>query len=128
MRILCVIALVGLLSGCNLWPRHGEGGVAEYRAPAIWMSNEEEQLLNELQALQSETDQLVWDGAMDCQPAQVLSVQRAMIRVKRELYGDMLADAHDSMVSVKVALGRLHWSKKLRAECYEQRAQYYAHR
>lgn len=128
MKALYVIPLVALLSACNIWPRHGAGGVAEYRAPAIWMGSEEEQLLNELQALQGETEQLIWQGAMDCQPAQVLNVRRAMIRLKRELYGDMLADAHDSMVSVKVALGRLHWSKKLRAECYEQRAQRYAHR
>lgn len=129
MNSLKILPLALLLGGCNFWPSHGEGGAAEYRAPEPWFISDAEQVfLGELASLEAETNQLALRGGLDCQPAQVLKVRRALIRTKREFYGDMHADAKRSMKAVKVALGRLHWNEQQLSDCYLQRAEYYVAR
>lgn len=129
MKSLAFISAALLLGGCHVWPSHGEGGVAEYRAPEPWFASEAEQaFIRELASLEAESTQLALRGGLDCQPAQVLKVRRALVRTKRDFYGQMRADAERSMKAVKVALGHLHWNEQQLSDCYLQRAEYYVTR
>lgn len=125
MNALKIGLLLACLSGCNTWPSHGEGGAAEYRAPVHWFSSEsEEAFLHELGMLEAQARQMAQLGGLDCQPAQVLMVRRALVRAKRDFYGQMYADAKRSMHDVRVAVGRLHWNQEQLSDCYQQRAHY----
>lgn len=124
MNFLKICLIAAFLSGCKIWPSHGEGGMAEYRAPELWFSGAaEEAFLDELAALEAELRQLARHGGQLCQPAQVLKARRAVVRTKRDFYGQMYADAQRSMKAARVALGRLHWNQGQLNDCYSQIAQ-----
>lgn len=125
MNLLKIGLLLACLSGCNSWPSHGEGGVAESHAPERWLFSErEEAFLHELALLEADTRQLAQFGGQDCQPAQVLEARRALVRAKRDFYGQMQADAERSMKHVRIAVGRLHWNQEQLGDCYRRRAHY----
>lgn len=109
---LMSLSLVAL-NGCTVWPKPGEGGLAELYQNAF-LPIELHQELTTLQVLrldlnhsQRHLDVLVIQGAKTCFPATVHEVRLLEYRIIREMEGGLFEDAEVDLITYRQQLSQL---------------------
>ncbi len=110
---LSVLLSTVLLTGCEIWPEHGNGGAAEIRSShnyyvsEIGYSKEVTTLQRQLSNARLQLDMSVLQGALTCLPASVKSNATLINRVQRELDGELIEDAYADLVILSQSLQQL---------------------
>lgn len=118
IRFWGALALVGIVlatQGCERWPEHGSGGMAEVRplatSPCKRCSGNPdpdwETLSMELQIVRGHLDTLVLRGLEDCLPAHVAIAREREARIARALNGGLPLDAANDLMIQRHKLAEL---------------------
>ena len=120
-RLATTILLGALVGGCNLtpWPEYRGGGVAEvvpartggFFTPASTVRAD--QLYDQLALLEMGLETLVSRGAYEYARAETTLAQKLIVRIRRELAGDLLVAAEKDLISLRARLDRIHYSLNL---------------
>lgn len=93
-----------IVAGCiNVWPDHGQGGMAEYRMPEIGQKADEEKVLRnlfladlvlaDLDDRVGRLDKVRSAGALALAPASVRDADLLVVRIRRQAAGGLPGDA-----------------------------------
>ncbi len=137
MTKFSISLLVAAISGCSSWPDHGHGGDAQwdashnyYVAQVDYHMGHVHESKGDLETQWSiaslKLDSLVLRGGQECLPARVRQVSMMAKRSRRELDGNLLADARNSLIIYQRELdqleNRLNYIKR-HTECGHSRLQ-----
>lgn len=110
---MSMLLAASLLSGCEIWPDHGVGGVSEVRSSQnyytseIGFSKERTTLQRQLSNARLQLDMAVLQGALTCLPASVKTNAMRINRIQRELDGLLIEDAYSDLVILSQSLQQL---------------------
>ncbi|WP_434360860.1 OmpA family protein [Parasalinivibrio latis] len=102
-----------MLNGCTMWPKKGQGGMAEhYPADAVPVMPDqplgpEHGLRFEWELSSRHLDVLVLEGAKLCFPATVVQARKNQNRIARELHSGLNFDAANDLIVQRNLLSRL---------------------
>ena len=136
--LVASISSTGVLSGCSSWPDQGIGGDAQVDTSHVYYIDQIDALIGERLdskgAMETQwsihnlkLDTLVLRGAQNCLPARVREAANMSKRARRELDGNLLEDARNSIVVLQKEVDeverRLIYVKR-HTECPAQIATY----
>ncbi|PKF49771.1 OmpA family protein [Enterovibrio nigricans] len=112
-QLLTLILPIVVLSGCSMFPDHGQGGMAEHHYASLppvlpdQPLGPEHGLRFEWELAARHLDILVLEGAELCFPASVVQARKMQDRIVREFIGGLEFDAANDIIIQREALERL---------------------
>ncbi len=114
-KLSILVISLPLLGACSYvsWPEHRGGGMAEItpRDEGVMLISDNLDkahiLYDQLALFEAGLEDLVQKGAFGFARAETTLAQKLIIRIRREIAGDLLIDAEKDLISLRARLSRI---------------------
>ena len=109
-KSLCAIGVIGVLAGCNNWPRETGGGMAEWEVAdekPVYATSVDKSLSNRLSVVVWELERLAASGGLRAAAADMALMEKSITMIKREIAGELYVEAENKLFTAELKLSTM---------------------